>query len=719
MTSQRFNQAKEKAEDLRQRINRYTHEYYVLDAPTVSDIEFDALMRELEDLEGEFPELKDANSPTQRVGGEINTDFVQREHSFPMLSLANTYSREELADFVARAEKSLSDVGSLEWVCELKYDGVAISILYENGRFARALTRGNGVVGDDVSDNIRTIRSVPLELYSKDIPSRFEIRGEVIYPHKAFEQFNQKRIAGGEEPFANPRNAASGSIKLQNPKEVAERGLDCFLYYMMGEDLERWNTHYDRLQAAKQWGFNVPSFMAKAKDLDDIMSFIDYWDIHRSELPFDIDGVVIKLNDTSLWERLGATSKSPRWATAFKFKAQQAQSRLLDIEYQVGRTGVVTPVALFEPVWLGGTWVKRASVHNADQIQRLGLCKGDFVLIEKGGEIIPKIVGKVNLVSGLQKEAKDENQNAVSEERNAVLENSFGVSENRNSLLAEPIRFIENCPECGTKLIRPEGEAAHYCPNYNHCPPQILGRFQHFISKKAMDIDSLGGERMRAILEKGLVSDFASLYDLTESDLNGLVSGSGENKSSIREKGAANIISAIAQSKAVPFERVLYGLGIRYVGEVTAKKLARTYKSIEALAGASYEELIQIDEIGGSIAESLVAYFENIENIRLVERLKERGVNFVLQESRTTGALEGLSFVVSGTFSLFSRDELKKKIEENSGRLVGSISSKVDYVVCGDNMGPQKKKKAEDLGVKMIDEREFVELLNRNTESEE
>ncbi len=691
MTSQRFNQAKERADELRKRINRYTYEYYVLDSPTIGDTDFDSLMRELEDLERDFPELKDPNSPTQRVGGEVNTDFVQRPHSFPMLSLANTYSREELADFVARAEGALADVGRLEWVCELKYDGVAISLLYENGRFVRALTRGNGTIGDDVSDNIRTIRSIPLELYSKDIPQRFEIRGEVIYPHKAFEQFNQKRIACGEDPFANPRNAASGSIKLLNPKEVAERGLDCYLYYIMGEGLEKWNTHYARLQAAKEWGFNVPKFMAVAKDLDDIMSFIDYWDTRRSELPFDIDGVVIKLNDTTLWERLGATAKSPRWATAFKFKAEQAQSRLLDIEYQVGRTGVVTPVAVFEPVWLGGTWVKRASVHNADQIQKLGLCKGDFVLIEKGGEIIPKIVGK------------------VSSEQTAQ----------QDGLCLEAIRFIDVCPECGTKLVRPEGEAAHYCPNYNHCPPQILGRFQHFISKKAMDIDSLGGGRMRAILEKGLVSDFASLYDLTESDLNGLVSGSGESKSSIREKGAANIVNAIAQSKAVSFERVLYGLGIRYVGEVTAKKLARSYKSIEALASASYEDLLQIDEIGGSIAESLVAYFENIENLRLIERLKERGLNFVVQESTTTGALEGLSFVVSGTFSLFSRDELKKKIEENSGRLVGSISSKVDYVVCGDNMGPQKKKKAEDLGVKMIDESEFMELLNSNTAMEE
>ncbi|MEE0983795.1 MAG: NAD-dependent DNA ligase LigA, partial [Bacteroidales bacterium] len=529
--------------------------YYVLDKPTIDDIQFDFLMKELESLESEYLQLQDVNSPTMRVGGQINKGFVQGEHNFPMLSLANTYSREEIAEFVSRTEKALPEESELEWVCELKYDGVAVSLLYENGRFVRALTRGNGLVGDDVSDNIRTIKSIPLELYGENIPQRFEIRGEVIYPHKSFEEFNKKRIENGEEPFANPRNAASGSLKLLNPKEVAERKLDCFLYYIMEQGNSESKTHYERLQLAKTWGFNVPKYIAIAKNIDEIMSFIDEWNEERNNLPFDIDGIVIKLNNIELWEHLGATAKSPRWATAFKFKAEQAQSKLLNIEYQVGRTGVITPVAVFEPVWLGGTWVKRASVHNAEQMQKLDLCEGDTVLIEKGGEIIPKIVGKINLES------------AATNQRNNSL-----ILENKKM-----IQFIENCPVCNTKLVRQEGEAAHYCPNYNHCPPQLLGRLQHFVSKKAMNIEWLGGERIKTIWDRGLISDFASIYDLTQSDLIGIVTGDGENKSSIREKGAENIINAIEESKNTPFERVLYALGIRFVGEVSAKKLAKYY----------------------------------------------------------------------------------------------------------------------------------------------
>lgn len=690
--SLQFKQIEERVESLRKRINRYNYEYYVLDKPTIDDIQFDFLMKELESLEREYPELYDQNSPTMRVGGQINKGFVQGEHSFPMLSLANTYSREEIADFVSRTEKALPEESELEWVCELKYDGVAVSLLYENGRFVRALTRGNGLVGDDVSDNIRTIKSIPLELYEEGIPERFEIRGEVIYPHKSFEEFNKKRIENGEEPFANPRNAASGSLKLLNPKEVAERKLDCFLYYIMEQGKSEAKTHYDRLQLAKTWGFNVPKYIAIAKNIDEIMSFIDLWDKERNDLPFDIDGVVIKLNNIKLWERLGATAKTPRWATAFKFKAEQAQSKLLNIEYQVGRTGVVTPVAVFEPVWLGGTWVKRASVHNAEQMQKLDLCEGDTVLIEKGGEIIPKIVGKINL-------------------------ESVATNQRNNSLILEKkkiIQFIENCPVCNTKLVRQEGEAAHYCPNYNHCPPQLLGRLQHFVSKKAMNIEWLGGERIKTIWEKGLISDFASIYDLTQSDLVGIVTGDGENKSSIREKGAENIIKAIEESKNTPFERVLYALGIRFVGEVTAKKLAKYYKTIDALINADFEQLVSLDDVGAVIAESVVGYFANGENISLIERLKSKGIKFEIEERTDSKRFEGLSFVVSGTFSGYSREELKKTIENNSGRVVGSISSKVDYLVCGENIGPQKKKKAESLNVKMISESEFEELLNEN-----
>lgn len=717
MTSLRFNEAKKRVERLRELLNRYTYEYYVSDAPTVSDSEFDALMRELEDLEKEFPELQSPNSPTKRVGGQVNKNFIQGKHEFPMLSLSNTYSREEISDFVARAEKALPEETELEWVCELKYDGVAISLLYENGKFMRALTRGDGVQGDDVSDNIRTIKTVPLEIYGENIPERFEIRGEVIYPHEAFEKFNKQRIENGEEPFANPRNAASGSIKLLDTKEVAKRKLECFLYFLMGDDLDEMETHYERLKVAKSWGFNVPRYMALARNIDEIMSFIDEWDIERDNLPFDIDGIVIKLNKVSLWNKLGNTTKSPRWATAFKFKAEQAQSRLLTLEYQVGRTGVVTPVAVFEPVWLGGTTVKRASVHNADFIAKLGLCEGDTVIIEKGGEIIPKIVGKIETKTDENNTPKEFDKTPFQDTQNAVLSDTFSETENQEVSIHKPIHFIENCPVCGAKLIRQEGEAAHYCPNYNHCPPQILGRFQHFISKKAMNIEYLGGKKMKAILDEGLVEDFASLYDLTESDLIGITSGREDNKATIREKGAANIIRAIEQSKSVEFERVLYALGIRYVGEVTAKKLAQYNKTIDNLANANYEQLVKIDDVGESVARSVAGWFANPENIALIERLKERGLCFEVKEKSGRNALQGLSFVISGTFSSFSREELKSLIEENAGRVVGSISSKVDYVVCGDNMGPQKRKKAEELNVKMINEQQFADLLNQNEEA--
>lgn len=675
--NQQSNLIQTKIEELRRQLNRYNYEYYVLDSPTIEDRQFDILMRELEDLEKQYPQFQSPNSPTQRVGGQVNKGFVQAEHSFPMLSLSNTYSKEELIDFVNRTSQLL-DGEKLEWVCELKYDGVAISLLYEEGKFVRALTRGDGVKGDEVSDNIRTIKSIPLELYGENIPPRFEIRGEVVFPHKAFEDFNLKRIENGEEPFANPRNAASGSIKLLDSKEVAQRKLECFLYYIIGDGIKE-NLHYSRLQQARSWNFNVPQFVAIAQGVDEIMEFINYWDEQRSNLPFDIDGIVIKLNDTNQWEKLGSTAKSPRWATAYKFKAEQAKSKLLEIEYQVGRTGVITPVAVFEPVKLAGTIVKRASVHNAEQIQKLDIRENDVVIIEKGGEIIPKIVGV-------------ERQNTQS--------------------ISQPIQFIENCPICGAKLIKEEGEAAHYCPNYNHCPPQILGRFQHFVSKKAMNIDSLGAERIKILSSAGLIKDFSSFYTLKQEDIIGLGSFDKENKANIQEKGANNIIQAINKSKEVEFAKVLYALGIRYVGEVTAKRLAQTFKNIDSLIKASKEELMSVEDVGERIANSLLTYFSDQDNLELIAKLKDLGLQFEIKQSeKTSEKLAGLAFVVSGTFSNFSREELKKIIEENSGKILSGVSSKTDYLICGENTGPQKKKQAEKFGVKMIEEQEFIDKL--------
>ena len=676
--NQQSNLIKSKIDELRKLLNRYNYEYYVLDRPTIEDRQFDILMRELEELEKQFPEYFSANSPTQRVGGQVNKGFVQAQHSFPMLSLSNTYSKEELLEFVNRTCQSLNGE-KLEWVCELKYDGVAISLLYEEGKFVRALTRGDGVSGDDVSDNIRTIKSIPLELYGENLPSRFEIRGEVIFPHKAFEEFNLKRIENGEEPFANPRNAASGSIKLLDTKEVAQRKLDCFLYYIIGDGIKE-NLHYNRLQQARTWNFNVPKFVAIAQGVEEIMEFINYWDKERSNLPFDIDGIVIKLNDTNQWEKLGATAKSPRWATAYKFKAEQAKSKLLEIEYQVGRTGVITPVAVFEPVKLAGTIVKRASVHNAEQIQKLDIRENDIVIVEKGGEIIPKIVG---------------------------------VERQNNNQDSQPIKFIENCPICNARLIKEEGEAAHYCPNYNHCPPQILGRFQHFVSKKAMNIDSLGAERIKILFSAGLIKDFSSFYTLKQDDIIGLGSLDKENKANIQEKGAKNIIQAINKSKEVEFAKVLYALGIRYVGEVTAKHLAATFKNIDSLIKATKEEFLSVEDVGERIADSLLNYFSDQDNLDLIARLKDLGLQFEIKQSqKTSEKLLGLAFVVSGTFTNFSREELKKIIEENSGKVLSGVSSKTDYLICGENTGPQKKKQAEKLGVKMIEEQDFIEKLN-------
>lgn len=670
---------RQKIEELRKKINRYSYEYYVLDQPTIEDVVFDNMMKELENLEKQHPEFVSSDSPTQRVGGEINKDFKQVEHRFPMLSLSNTYSKEEISDFVSRAEQNLG-IKNLEWVCELKYDGLAISLLYEEGRLVRAVTRGNGIVGDDVTANVKTIPSVPLSLQGEGFPQEFEIRGEVIYPHKAFELFNKKRIENGEEPFANCRNAASGSLKLQDPKQVAQRKLDCFLYFLMGDNIQE-PTHYQRLLKAKEWGFKTGNFFAIAKNIDEILNFINYWDKERFNLPFDIDGVVIKLNEVRYWDVLGFTAKSPRWATAYKFKAEQAFSKLNNIEYQVGRTGIITPVAEFDPVHLGGTMVKRATLHNADQMDVLGLCKGDTLVIEKGGEIIPKIV-----------EAK----------HNTSLEGK-----------EERLHFITQCPVCGAKLVKEEDQAGWFCPNYNHCPPQILGRFQHFISKKAMNIDTLGGEKMRYLLNSNKVTDFASLYDLKQEDVMGVYFSDEGKKVSIQEKGAKNIINAIEESKKVPFERVLFALGIRYVGEVGAKTIVQHFESIDNLQQASMEELLNVEDVGQTIANSVYLWFHKEENLTEIERLKEKGLQFQINKEEKNNILQGKTFVVSGSFKNFSREGIKKAIELNGGKNVSSLSSKTNYLVCGEKMGPEKKRKAESLNITMITEEEFVKMLEQ------
>jgi DNA ligase (NAD+) len=678
-------EVKQKIDSLRKLLERYSYEYYVLDNPTIDDIEFDNLLKELDGLEKKYPEFSSAFSPTQRVGGEINKDFKQVTHKYPMLSLANTYSKDEIVDFVARAEESLNRK-DLEWVCELKYDGLSISLLYEEGVLVRASTRGNGVVGDDVTSNIKTIPSIPLHLQGNDYPQEFEIRGEVIYPHKAFEEFNKKRRENGEEPFANCRNAASGSLKLQDPKEVAKRKLDCYLYFLIGDSIKE-EKHYDRLRQAKRWGFKIAPYMAIAKNINEIMDFINYWDKQRDNLPFDIDGIVIKLNDINYWNILGATAKSPRWATAFKFKAEQAKSKLKSVEYQVGRTGIITPVAEFEPVWLGGTWVKRATLHNKDQMDKLNLCLDDTLVIEKGGEIIPKIVACEH---DKEKEEKG---------------------------LLEKVSFIKNCPICNTPLVKEEEQAGYYCPNYNHCSVQILGRFQHFISKKAMNIETLGGEKIRYLLENKIVSDFASLYELSEDKLIGVYSLTDDKKLSIQEKGAKNIITSIERSKQVPFERVLFALGIRYVGEVSAKTIARHFENIYNIINAKKEDLVLVNDVGEIVAESLVSYFSNSENLWEIDRLRQLGLRFNIEKKQTKDILMGKSFVVSGVFKDYSREEIKKVIEDNGGKSVSSLSSKTDFLVFGENMGPEKRKKAEKLNIKMISEEEFNNMLT-NTNKE-
>lgn len=658
-----------KIQSLREELNLHNYNYYVLDTPTISDYDFDVKLKELQGLEEQYPEFFDANSPTQRVGGAITKNFETVPHKTRMYSLDNSYSKEDLLDWEKRLHKNLGDV-ALEYVCELKYDGASISITYENGKLKRAVTRGDGFQGDDVTNNIKTIRSIPLQLKG-DYSESFEIRGEIILPLEGFAKMNQELIEIGETPYSNPRNTASGSLKLQDSAEVAKRPLDCLLYTFLGNDV-RFATHFESLEKARSFGFKAPKETKLVKDIQGIFDFIDYWDIHRHDLPYETDGVVIKVNDLHLQEELGFTSKSPRWAIAYKFKAEQVSTKLDAISYQVGRTGAITPVANLQPVQLAGTIVKRASLHNADQIEKLDIRVGDTVFVEKGGEIIPKIIG---------------------------------VDFTQRSLDLLPTVYITNCPECQTALVRKEGEAQHYCPNFYGCPPQIIGRIQHYISRKAMDIEGLGGETVALLFNNGLIQNYADLYELTIDQVIPL--------ERMAQKSAENLINGIEKSKQIPFESVLFALGIRYVGETVAKKLARHYKSIDNLAKATLMDLILVDEIGERIAQSVVDFFENAENQLIVQRLKEYGVQLEMaqQKENASDKFAGKTFVVSGVFSLYSRDELKNAIEDNGGKVGSSISAKTNYVVAGDNMGPAKLEKAVKLNVPIISENDFIQML--------
>ena len=668
---------------LTEEINRHNYQYYVLASPLISDYEFDMLLEELIRLEETFPDLIRPDSPSQRIGADLTREFPQVQHKYPMLSLGNTYSEEEIADFDGRVRKLLEE--EPEYICELKFDGVAIGLTYIEGRLVRAVTRGDGVMGDEVTNNVKTIKSVPLTLWGS-FPNEFEIRGEIFMPRSSFDNLNREREENGLPLFANPRNAASGSLKMQNPSEVAKRNLDCYLYFLHGENLPS-NNHYQSLMLARSWGLKISPFIAKCHTLKEIYDFIKEWDSGRKELPFDIDGVVIKVNSYRHQEMLGFTAKSPRWAIAYKYKAERVSTPLLSIEYQVGRTGAITPVANLAPVFLAGTTVKRASLHNADIIAKLDLHENDHVFVEKGGEIIPKVIGV-----DLEKRTGD----------------------------FQPIRFITHCPECGTALIRQENEAAHYCPNEYHCPPQIKGKLEHFISRRAMNIDSLGEGKIEMLFDNNLVRDPADLYALSYEQLLGLEKvykseeGLKEKRISFREKTVENILQGIEQSKTTPFERVLYALGIRFVGETVAKKLASAFGDIDTLRNASLEELTGVEEIGEKIAESVTGYFRDQGNINLIERLREKGIKFSSDKSYkgvVEDRLGGKSFVISGVFSRYSRDELKEMIEKYGGRNSGSVSSKTDYLLAGEGMGPAKMKKAQELGIKVISEDEFLKMI--------
>ena len=665
------NVAKIEIERLSKELDHHNYLYYVESNPSIADYDFDVLLKQLQELEEKFPEFVNENSPTKRVGGDITKKFDSVVHKFPMLSLSNTYSEKEISDWVTRITK-LED-GELEFVCELKYDGVAIGIQYVNGALIRAVTRGDGSQGENVTCNVKTIKTIPLRLKG-DFPKDFEIRGEIFFPLKNFNRLNEQRREDSDPEFANPRNTASGTLKMQNSKVVASRGLDCFLYGVYGTNIEA--GHYEMVNRAADWGFKTPKpekrFIEKTKTVGGVMEFIAHWDKSRGELPFEIDGVVIKVNSYRQQEELGFTAKSPRWAISYKFKAERVETILESVVYQVGRTGAVTPVANLKPVQLGGTTVKRASLYNADQIERLNLHVNDSVYVEKGGEIIPKIVG-VNL--------------------------------DLRSVEAEHIFFIENCPECNTRLERKEGEVHHYCLNESTCPPQKKGKIEHFIGRKALNIDGLGAETVDALFDARLISNYADLYDLTFHQVVEL--------ERMADKSANNLIFGVRDSKEIPFERVLFGLGIRFVGETVAKKLAKSLKNIDALASATFEELIAIDEIGDRIAESILMFFNDEENKQLIQRLKDAGLNFeIIEKEGATNKFEGKSFVVSGVFDVFSRTELKEAIEINGGKNVSSISAKTDFVIAGDKMGPAKLKKATDLEITILSEDDFIKILN-------
>ena len=662
---------KEKIEQLRTELHEHNYNYYVLDSPEISDYDFDMKLKELQELEEAHPDFEDPNSPSMRVGGEVTKNFETIVHDFPMYSLSNSYSKEDLDEWETRIQKIIEE--PVEFTCELKYDGASISLTYENGEFLRAVTRGDGTQGDAVTYNVKTIKSVPLKLKGDDYPQRFDIRGEIVLPYEGFAKLNAEKVEQGEEPYANPRNTASGSLKLQDSAEVAKRPLLCLLYNLTGENLGV-TTQMESLNKARAWGFNVPKEAQIAKSIDEVFKYINYWDEHRRDLPYETDGVVIKVNSLQHQDELGYTAKSPRWAMAYKFKAEQVSTTLNKITYQVGRTGAITPVANLDAVQLAGTTVKRASLHNADQIEKLDIREGDVVFVEKGGEIIPKIIG-------VDFKQRDPN--------------------------SESTAYIKNCPECETPLVRNEGEALHFCPNTEGCPPQIIGRIQHFISRKAMDIEGLGGETVALLVKENLIEDYADLYVLKKEDVLPL--------ERMAEKSAENLIQGIEASKDVPFERVLFGLGIRYVGETIAKKLVKVFKSIDVLASAGLEDLLAVDEIGERIAESVVDFFQNNANQERINRLKSYGLQLEISEDALTDQsekLKDLSIVISGVFEKVSRKELQNLIEKNGGKNTSSISKKTDYLVAGDNMGPSKRTKAENLAVKIITEDEFLEMVN-------
>lgn len=669
---------KHKINSLREELNRHNYNYYVLDHPIISDYEFDKMLEELIQLEKLHPECYDPNSPSQRVGGEITKTFKAVKHKYPMLSLSNSYNREDMEDFDRRAKEGLgiqsNDLfgnADLEYVCELKYDGLSIGLTYINGQLARAVTRGDGVQGDDVTTNAKTIGSIPLQLKG-NYPDEFEIRGEIFMPRKAFDTINKEREEIGEAPLANPRNAASGTMKMQDSGVVAKRKLDCYLYFLLGENLP-YKTHAECLEAAKSWGFKIDERTRVCKNIHEVFEFINFWDKERFKLPFDIDGIVIKLNHFKQQQHLGFTAKSPRWAIAYKFKAEQVSTILESISYQVGRTGAITPVANLKPVQLAGTTVKRASLHNADIISKLDVRVGDTVFVEKGGEIIPKIIG---------------------------------VDPAKRPEDSSPTRYIHECPECNTTLIRKEGEALHYCPNENNCPPQAKGKIEHFVSRKAMNIDSLGAETIEQLYTAGIIKNYADLYSIRKEQLLPL--------DRMAEKSAQNILDGIEASKSVAFERVLFAIGIRHVGETTAKKIARKVKSINRLMQINKEGLMEIDEVGETIANSLLEFFGNTENLETLKKLETAGLQFSLNEDAMaagTNKLEGKIIVVSGVFSKYSRDQIKELIELNGGKNSGSISKKTSFVLAGENMGPEKHKKAESLGVPIINEEDFEKLI--------